>query len=385
MISLMPVYRDSTLDDLSREGLMRLLCRSFENMGGFLSATHRLVVSDDDDVLGLANQMELTALRAPAPSGRLLPFPGSGVVEWLQDLLPEMEMPVVMIEYRNPALTPEVLESFAAEHVSHPDLPLVSVRECVDHPCQLFHARSLVGAGVLIVCHRDADGRYISRFLPSEFKQSFELESDGFWDLLVEPGGVRLVAGARITENVHAGAAHVLIALGGEKYPHFSLSVDNGEARFLTLPHESTEWTNLSLHFSDKKIHLGNNPSAFLIAEDVGSFIDDIVGGHFVITNEIDHGYADDKIPYQPVGASWESNGNLLINKDTGLVIGGRQAFPLVYEEDASLVAFTPHADGSGFSFDQVSCYPLKDSQSLIISTEFDALRYDVNYELGVA
>jgi len=331
------------------------------------------------------------------------------------------ETAILFVNPFNPLLTPQRLASAVAAFLKAPDTPLVSVKDCRDHPCQfqrylrhadidalhlLDHAWSpgpephTSGAERLLASRPFSPHRLERHFFPVppgtlvSYRDGHPLDSpeDGLAVLFQPDGLARLVfEPAPQVQNLPTPPnarprALRLAGMFGHLRHTSALFEDVGTGqRWLFFTAQSPVRPSFLLRlipfsireaFWDQAVDLVV-PHLDLCGPMPEVSQSDIVG-YIVCVFGAAQGGGEADMPevFAPPTAPWVFRNNRPYNSESGCAITGRQAFPRVVHPDGSLLVLPLNMATEGnWSVENAQAYPLPDEESLIVADQLDYLR----------
>jgi len=323
---------------------------------------------------------------------------------------------VVFVNPYNPLLRADLLRRFAASFLKDPGSPLVSVKHCRDHPCQLIRYWSLAEVDILYLLDPDfrfenAQGRASAGvmvaskpFTPHRSEQYLpggqfpgrpggapgqprldgpdepvcQTAADGTLRLIFRLDPPAPGQGNPETDGRIAGvfgdqrnrAALIERTAAGEKRLYFKpdSAVRPGfNLRLIPFGLTQTHWDRI-IEIEAATMETETPLSAPLP--------EDAVGCIACFLQESTDGRYDFQEMFQPAAATWCMRKGDLFNLETGRAIHGRQAFPAVYRIDGGLAACALQTVLAGeASAQNARAFLLGDEESIVVADRIGYLR----------
>ena len=284
--------------------------------------------------------------------------------------------PVLFIDFRYPALDPELLNSAVQRHKLYPNVPVLSLKRTVrDHPFHLKRMPGITGTGVFHLFDRNLnkananmslsfvwnDARNICHSIEQEETTPLIQKKNQRARLKFPPAA----SPDQVGQSVGTGALLTVSKPG----KHYRLkTVPAQEGSILISPFDSNGM--ISKHLLELKLQKGTVCFPTKLIEGKAGFL-------FVLIRDQGSRTFDFELPFDPGGLLWQGSTHL----NTGTDITGRQNLPELFEARGPLLVVTKEQlrtllenpkdlPVQGIAVDTV--------QGICIKTHLDLLRFQV-------
>ena len=370
----------------------------------------------------------------------LLPPGSMASVKYMTRVLKTDFNKLIIINFRNPLLNSDLLESALAKYIESKVLALISVKRTIDHPCQLKAYYKIMGVGFIHLFDEDLPYSYFKKFRicthskvqTDMSKQKLKITRSFYFDWKSRRIKKKCTSGIYIrTQDGFRINYTPLETLSNDKsfenISSFWLYDSHNTARILFQSNQIIEQLDTGRQCIG--VALNENSISAILCEDPneGKYYltfnsGHLIPGHYSIKilpvnnsgkKEAEYIYIQpekDMIPIQfpfdvknqygfaysllipavddtsnfeknfpPKKSLWEMKYGIAVNTETGYEILGRQHFPEVFEPDSSLV-ITDSTEISSLERNIAKGksigFILEDENSILIKTKFDLLRH---------
>jgi len=159
MIAIIPIFFEGNREFWRRHEGESLLLKSVAAAANAREIKKLIIFSDDDLILDLAKSLNIDSyiadIEADIEKSELLPVGTYASVRYLRERLKIDFENLMVLNFRNPLLTPDVIDE-AIDKFKRSKIPvLISVKKSIDHPCQLNAYYQIADVGFIHIFDDD--------------------------------------------------------------------------------------------------------------------------------------------------------------------------------------------------------------------------------------